>query len=120
MDIETLREYLLTFEHVSEETPFGPDTLVYKVAGKIFVIMPIESETLRIALKNTPEKNIDLRADFEGIVGAYHMNKTHWNTLTLDLVKNCLVKELISESYQLVYDSHTKKIKEQFPLSKNV
>jgi predicted DNA-binding protein (MmcQ/YjbR family) len=120
MDIETIREYLLSFEHVTEETPFGPDALVYKVAGKMFALLPIEYEALRISLKNTPEKNIELRAEFDGIQGAYHMNKVHWNMLLFEYgFKTALVKELISESYQLVYDSHTKKIKEQFPLSKN-
>jgi predicted DNA-binding protein (MmcQ/YjbR family) len=120
MDIERIREYVLSYEHVTEETPFGPQTLVYKVAGKIFAILPLDENPMRFSLKNTPEKNIELRAEYEGIQGAFHMNKTHWNMLLFEFgLKSALVKELISESYQLVYDSHTKKIKEQFPLSKN-
>jgi predicted DNA-binding protein (MmcQ/YjbR family) len=121
MDIEAIREFLLSFEFVTEETPFGPDTLVYKVAGKIFAIMPLNEEKLRMSLKNTPEKNLELRAEYDGIQGAFHMNKVHWNMLLFEFgLKISLVKQLISESYHIVYDSHTKKIKEQFPISKNV
>ncbi len=117
MDIESLRDLLLGYEHVTEETPFGPDTLVYKIGGKIFAILPINNESMRFALKNTPEKNIELRAEFEGIQGAFHMNKKHWNMLMFEHgLKMSLVKELISESYLLVYSSLPKKIKEQYPI----
>ena len=121
MDVELLRELLLSFQHVSEETPFGPDTLVYKVCGKIFAILPLDSQPMRFALKNTPEKNLELRAEFEGIQGAFHMNKVHWNMLLFEFgLKTALVKTLISESYQLVYSALPKKTREQYPLTLHV
>jgi predicted DNA-binding protein (MmcQ/YjbR family) len=117
MDIEWLREQCLRLKYVSEETPFGPEALVYKVLGKMFALIPIDRNPPSISLKNTPDKNIQLREEYEGIQGAYHMNKTHWNMLLFEYpLKRQLVSELIWESYKMVYESHPKKIKEANPL----
>lgn len=114
MDIEGVRDYCLSFKGVTEELPFGPDALVFKVMGKMFCLLPLNGESKRISLKNTPEKNIELRAEYDFIDGAYHMNKTHWSSVDLKApVKASLVNELIKESYELVVSGLTKKLKEE-------
>lgn len=102
MNIEEVREYCLQLNGVSEEQPFGPDAAVYKVMGKMFALLSL-SDNRRISLKNTPEKNIDLRAKYDYIEGAWHMNKKHWSMINLDFVcENNLVHQLIKDSYDLV------------------
>lgn len=114
MNIEEFRDYCLTLPYVTEEFPFGPETLVYKVGGKMFALSSLDWEGFRINLKNTPEKNEELRADYDFIVGGYHMNKKHWNTVIVDFrMTKQLFLSLINESYQLVYEGLSKKEKEK-------
>lgn len=114
MNIESFREFCLSKNGVSEELPFGPDTLVYKVMGKMFALTGLDSDQFRISLKNNPEKNEELRAEYACITGAYHMNKRHWNTVTIDgTVKDNLLKEWIKESYDIVVSNLPKKIQEE-------
>jgi predicted DNA-binding protein (MmcQ/YjbR family) len=111
MNLEEIRDFCLNFEGVTEEMPFGPETVVFKVMGKMFLLFPLDVENVRISIKNTPEKNIELRGDYPNIVGAFHMNKTHWNSLIVDFsTKKDLVKLLITESYDLVVKGLTKKL----------
>jgi predicted DNA-binding protein (MmcQ/YjbR family) len=114
MNIEEFREYCIAKKGVTEELPFGPDTLVYKVMGKLFALTPLELETFKLSLKCNPAKAIELRDDFEYIVGAYHMNKTHWNTINGELSPNKQLKELIDHSYDLVVSGLPKKLKTEF------
>jgi predicted DNA-binding protein (MmcQ/YjbR family) len=114
MDLEQFREYCISKKGVTEELPFGPETLVFKVMGKMFALTSLDIPEIRISLKNTPEKNIELRAEYPFIQGAYHMNKIHWNMIMIDFgVKTQLLKELIDESYNLVVKSLPKKIQEE-------
>jgi predicted DNA-binding protein (MmcQ/YjbR family) len=114
MDIEQVREYCLNFKGVTEELPFGPDVLVFKVMNKMFCLMPLNGGDMRVSLKNTPEKNIELRAEYPFITGAFHMSKIHWSSLDLTAyVKDTLVKELASESYELVVRGLPKKVREE-------
>jgi predicted DNA-binding protein (MmcQ/YjbR family) len=114
MDLEQFREYCISKKGVTEELPFGPETLVFKVMGKMFALTSLDIPEFRISLKNTPEKNFELRAEYPFIQGAYHMNKTHWNMIMIDFgVKTQLLKELIDESYNLVVKSLPKKIQEE-------
>jgi len=86
-----------------ETTPFGPDTLVYKVGGKIFALTSPDDFPPRVNLKCDPERAIELRDRYESILPGYHMNKRHWNTVILDgSVPSALVRELVDHSYQLV------------------
>lgn len=111
MNIVVLRDMVMALPHASEGDPFGPTVLVYKVGGKMFAMIPIDEP--RISLKNTPEKNVELREEHDYIQAAWHMNKTHWNMILMDQnPKMSLVKELIHDSYTLVFDSLPKKIKE--------
>lgn len=109
MNIEEFRDYCISKKGVSEELPFGPDTLVYKVMGKMFALTPLESETFTVSLKCNPTKAIELRDKFDYITGAYHMNKTHWNSINGELSPTKQLKELTDHSYELVVSGLPKK-----------
>ena len=114
MNLETYYEYCLSKKGVTEHFPFDEDTLVFKVGGKIFALSSLsqwEKGTPHVNLKCDPERGQELRAEYDGINPGFHMNKTHWNTITInDDVSDVLLKELISHSYDLVFKSLTKKI----------
>ena len=102
MNIEDLREYCLSLKGVSEEFPFDKNTLVFKVGGKMFCLTNLEGD-LSINLKNEPEKNIELREEFQAIKPGYHMSKKHWNTVEIDgSLSEDFIKNLIDESYDMV------------------
>ncbi|MCP9765275.1 MmcQ/YjbR family DNA-binding protein [Lacihabitans soyangensis] len=111
MNIEEIRDFSLSFKGVTEEMPFGPETVVFKVMGKMFLLLPLDVEDVRISIKNSPERNIELRGEHPNIMGAFHMNKTHWNNVIIDFsTKRDFVKLLITESYDLVVKGLTKKL----------
>ena len=112
MNIEKIWEYCSSKNGVSESFPFDTKTLVFKVGNKIFALMNVE-DFKSINLKCDPEKAIELREQFTGVIPGYHMNKKHWNTvlMTEDITDKHLL-ELIDHSYQLVFNSLTKKIKD--------
>ena len=103
MDIESLRHYCLSKPDVEETLPFGPDTLVFKVSGKIFLLTGLDSEALSFNVKCDPDKAIELREEFPCVLPGYHMNKKHWNTIMVDgSVTTKQLKEWIDHSYNLV------------------
>lgn len=111
MNIETVCTYCLSLKGVTEEQPFGPTNVVYKVMGKIFALISLE-EFAHLSLKNTPEKNAEIRARYSFVVGAWHMHKLHWSMIKLnDVFDERLVLELIDDSYHLVSQKLTKKQK---------
>jgi predicted DNA-binding protein (MmcQ/YjbR family) len=113
MDIETLREYCLQKKGVTESFPFGPDTLVFKVGEKMFLLTNIDNP-VSFNAKCDPERAIALREEHEEIIPGYHMSKVHWNTVSLrGRLSISLIKELIDHSYDLVYQSLPKKAKEE-------
>jgi predicted DNA-binding protein (MmcQ/YjbR family) len=102
MNIEEIREYCLSLKGVTEEFPFDKSTLVFKVGGKMFCLTNLEGD-LSINLKNEPEKNIELREEFQAIKPGYHMSKKHWNTVEVDgSLSEDFIKNLIDESYDMV------------------
>ena len=106
------QEYLISRKATTEETPFGPEVLVYKVAGKMFATLGFDENDGhgRMNLKCDPDRSPDLRDKHHAIEPGYHMNKRHWNTLVLDgSLKPKLVKELIDHSWDLVVSGMTKK-----------
>jgi predicted DNA-binding protein (MmcQ/YjbR family) len=119
MNIEEFREYCIAKKSVTEELPFGPNTLVYKVMGKIFALTSLESESFRVSLKCNPAKAIELRDEFDYIVGAYHMNKTHWNTINCEHSSTKQLKELTDQSYELVVSGLPKKVQTELDNFKN-
>ncbi len=104
MNIESIREYILKKPSVTEGFPFGEDTLVFKVNGKIFLLAGLDETPLQFNVKCDPEKAIQLREDFpESVLPGYHMNKKHWNTIIVDgRLTAKELKEMIDDSYALV------------------
>ena len=116
MNIEQLYDFCLSKKGVTENFPFDNDTLVFKVGGKIFALTSLgnwEKGTPSINLKCNPERALELRSEYEGIQPGYHMNKKHWNTVTInqDVPDNKLI-ELINHSYELVFASLPKNVRE--------
>ena len=113
MIAEEIREYCLTKKGVTEGFPFNETTLVFKVGGKMFLLMALDTQPLVFSAKNKEDYNQELREKYYQISGAYHMNKTHWNSVVCEGLKSDLIKKLIDVSYDLVFESLTKKVKEE-------
>ena len=118
MNIEQLREHCLSKPKVTEDFPFDANTLVFKVLGKMFVLVPLEkwdNGLASINLKCDPEYAIKLREAHESIEPGWHMSKKHWNTLYIH--KNDLspkfISELIDHSYDMVIKGMTKKMRSE-------
>jgi len=112
MNIETFREHCISKKGVKEAFPFGEGTLVFKVMGKMFALLPLDEEIPRINLKADPEWSIQLREMHHQITGGFHMNKKHWNTVKLeDGLDTKLIVKMIDHSYDLVVSKLTKKLK---------
>lgn len=120
MDVESVREFCMAKKGVTEELPFGPDVLVFKVMGKMFALGALESVPFKVSLKCDPEKALALRDEYpDHIEGAYHMNKKHWNSLEVEMLPPQLVKDLIEHSYDLVVQSLPKKLQQELNKSEN-
>ena len=114
MNIEDIRKYCLSLSGTEEDYPFGEDTLVFKVAGKMFTLASLDSIPLQINLKCDPETAIELREMYEAVIPGYHMNKKHWNTVILDgTIKAKELKEWIKNSYNLVVNGLSKSAKKK-------
>lgn len=114
MNIEELRSYCLTKKGVTENFPFGPDTLVFKVGKKIFLLTGLDSDPLSFNVKCDPERAIELREQYpDSVLPGYHMNKKHWNTVQINgELTHTQLHELIDLSYDLVVRSLPQKIRE--------
>lgn len=105
--------YCRALPNVEESKPFGPDILVFKVAGKIFALTSKDERPPSINLKCEPDRALNLRDRYEDIQPGSHMDKRHWNTLILDSdLPSKLVRELIDHSYQLVVEALPQKVKD--------
>jgi len=114
MNIEELRDYCLNLRGTTEEFPFDEVTLVLKVQGKMFALIPLDNPETQISLKCDPERSITLREEYEAIVPAWHFNKKHWNTVKIDhSISGILLCELINHSYNLVVAGLPKKLREE-------
>jgi len=103
MDLKSLQKTLLNKKGTTEETPFGPEVLVYKVMGKMFALLAWDENPLRITLKCNPDLALALRAKYPAIIAGYYMSKKHWNTIVLDgSVPENEILEMIYDSYALV------------------
>ncbi len=108
MNIEQFRNHCLKKKGVTEEFPFGNETLVYKVMGKLFALTGVDNFE-SINLKCDPEEGVLLREKYDAVQPGYHMNKKHWNTVMLDgSLTDKLVFKLIDDSYNLVAAGLTK------------
>ena len=118
MHIEQLRDFCIAKKGVTEHFPFDESTLVFKVMNKMFALVGLnnwEKGEQKINLKCDPEKALELRGEYEGVISGFHMNKKHWNTVFINTsdVSDNLVAELINHSYDLVVKGLTKKLKEE-------
>ncbi|MCB9170301.1 MAG: MmcQ/YjbR family DNA-binding protein [Flavobacteriales bacterium] len=117
MTLDRFRAHCLAKPGVTEDLPFGPETLVFRVGGgegpgKIFALTGLDTFE-SINLKCDPERAIDLRERYPGITPGYHMNKQHWNTVTTDgSVPDPLLLELADHSYDRVRRSLPKRERE--------
>jgi predicted DNA-binding protein (MmcQ/YjbR family) len=114
MNLESLRDYCLTFPGVTEELPFGPDALVFKVMGKMFLLTPLDENSLSFNVKCDPEKAEELRATYPDVRPGYHMSKKHWNTVHVTgSISSDLLFSWVQDSYNLVAGSLTKAAKQE-------
>jgi predicted DNA-binding protein (MmcQ/YjbR family) len=103
MDLADFREYCLTKPGASEGTPFGPDVLVFKVAGKMFALAALDEVPTTVNLKCDPDLALDLRDRYEQVSPGYHMNKKHWNTVEIASgIPDVELRKMIDHSYELV------------------
>ncbi|MBD1367521.1 MmcQ/YjbR family DNA-binding protein [Mucilaginibacter sp. ZT4R22] len=118
MNIEELRDYCLALPAVEEGFPFGEDTLVFKVGGKIFLLAGLQ-DGHHFNAKCDPELAIDLRERYTEVKPGYHMNKAHWNTVYMNgtLTRKQLC-EMIDHSYHLVFKSLPKKLQAEISPAK--
>lgn len=109
MNLKELQVYLLNKKAATEDTPFDPEALVYKVMGKMFALVAWQADPLTISLKCEPGQALFLRDLYPAVRPGYHMNKTHWNTVTLDgSIPEPEVLGMIDDSYDLVVKSLTR------------
>lgn len=118
MHLDELREYCLAKSATTESLPFGPDTLVFKVANKMFAVTGLDEADLRVNLKCDPDYAIELRERHEEVKPGWHMNKQHWNTVYIEDgdLRDDFIRELIDHSYDLIVKSLTKKVRAEFGL----
>jgi predicted DNA-binding protein (MmcQ/YjbR family) len=103
MDYESLCAYLERKPGIRRDMPFGPDALVFKVLDKVFAIVAWQEDPLTISLKADPIDAIILRKQFTAVKPGYHLNKKHWNTVTLDAdLPDVELRRMIDDSYRLV------------------
>ncbi len=109
MDYDTLCAYLEGKPGARRDMPFGPDALVFKVLNKMFALVAWQKDPLTISLKASPIDAVILRKQYSAIRPGYHLNKKHWNTVTLDgRVPEDEVLLMIDESYALVVAGMTR------------
>ena len=115
MDARALRDLCLGFTGAVEERPFGPETSVFKVRGKMFALSALDAAPpLKVSLKCDPDLVPDLRAAHAAIAPGYHLNKRHWNTVTLDgSIPEAEVRAMIDDSYDLVVSGLPKRVQRE-------
>ncbi len=114
MNVEDIRLYCLNKPGVTESFPFDEDTLVFKVMGKMYALLSLEAPEVRINLKCEPEKAIELRDQYSGVLPGYHMSKVHWNTCVADgSFTEAELCAWIDDSYNLIVAKLPTKLKDE-------
>ena len=102
MNIEDYRDFCLSLPGTTEETPFGPDTLVFKVGGKIFALTDLQTFA-SFNVKCDPERAAELRERYDFVRPGFHMNKKHWNTILVGQGgTDAQLRQWLTDSYQLI------------------
>ena len=106
MDLTEFREYCLTKSGATEETPFGPDVLVFKAGGKMFALAALDEVPPTVNLNCDRDLALDLRDRHEQVRPGYHMNKKHWNTVEIETgIPDVELRKMIDHSYEMVLKS---------------
>ena len=114
MDASELHAWCLEQPGAIEEFPFGPATSVFKVGGKMFALSQLEHTPLAVSVKCEPELAVGLRDTHPAIRPGYHLNKRHWNTITLDgSLPDQFVRDLIEDSYDLIVSALPKRTRSE-------
>ncbi len=115
MNIEQVREYALRLPGVTEDMPYGPDWLIFRIEGKIFLHIWLEAPEKTCAVKLKPEVGAELREKYEAIRPAYHLNKVHWSDILLEnYFSDEQIQKWILDSYQLVLSKLPKRLIEKY------
>ena len=118
VDADELRAWCLGQPAAVDDFPFGPATSVFKVAGKMFALSALDRTPLEVSAKCEPELAVALRATYPAIRPGYHLNKRHWNTITLDgSLADQFVRDLLEDSYDLVVSALPKRVRDQLGLA---
>ena len=111
--LAALRDKVMSKPGVSEEQPFGPSALVYKIGGKMYALIAWQADPLRVSLKCDPFEAEAMRDQFESIQPGYHLNKRHWNTVILDgSVPAFLIDHMLDQSYALVREKLPRRVRD--------
>ena len=114
MDAGELRRWCLAQPGAAEDFPFGPEHSVFKVAGKMFAISALDRAPLEVSVKCEPELALQLGVTYAAIRPGYHLNKRHWNTVTLDgSLPDQVIRDLVQDSYDLVVSALPRRTREQ-------
>ncbi len=114
MNAPELRDWCLGHGGAGEDFPFTPEHSVFKVRGKMFALSALDREPLEVSVKCEPELAVELRNSYPAIRPGYHLNKRHWNTITLDgSLPDQLVRDLIEDSYDLVVSALPKRAQKE-------
>src|SRR5947209_2370494 len=117
MNGDELRGWCLAQSGAIEDFPFGPQHSVFKVGGKMFALSALDRTPLEVSVKCEPELAVQLRDSYAAIRPGYHLNKRHWNTITLDgSLPDQLVRDLIEDSYDLVVSGLPKRTRPEAPV----
>jgi predicted DNA-binding protein (MmcQ/YjbR family) len=118
VDSDALRDFCLARPEAVEEFPFGPGVSVFKVGGKIFAISELAAEPLKVSVKCEPDLAVQLRSTYPAVAPGYHLNKRHWNTITLDgSLADGTVNDLLEDSYDLVVAGLSKATRKRLRLA---
>lgn len=118
MNFQDAQAYLLAKPAVIEDYPFGPEVMVPKVKGKMFATLSHHNGIACMNLKCDPNQAFELRDLFDAVTPGYHMNKKHWNTVTLDgSIPVREIERMIDHSYALVVKKLKKAEREALELS---
>ena len=103
MDSEELRDLCLSFAGSDEDFPFGFQTSVFKVAGKMFALSALAADPLAVSVKCDPPLAEQLREAHAAVRPGYHLNKRHWNTVIVDgSLPDGMIADMVEDSYDLV------------------
>lgn len=103
MDPQELRDHCLSFAGSEETFPFGSETSVFKVGGRMFALSQLAADSLRVSVKCEPALAAALRAAHAAVLPGYHLNKRHWNTVVIDgSLSDDAVRDMVEDSYDLV------------------